>query len=143
MTSRRFPQPRETSAQLPNLGAVSTIVSELPTRPSHSHLVLSRRITPVAFSGGLARTSSPSRPSFHTLPNRKSTLVDNAHSRGSTQTLADFIAALVPSLPTTNDLLNLTFVPGLFRYFIQTTPLTRSLHSYPPPLCFGRITTSE
>jgi len=99
--------------QLSNLGVASTIVSELLAHRSCSHLKLSGRITPETFATGLGKTSWPGRLSFHALPNGRSILVDGAHNRGSAQTLADFMATLLPSLPTTNDSFNLTYVLGL------------------------------
>ncbi|KAF9649951.1 FolC bifunctional protein [Thelephora ganbajun] len=101
------------SHQLSNLGIASTIVSELLTHPSCSHLKLSGRITPATFADGLAKTNWPGRLSFHLLPNRRSILVDGAHNRGSAQTLADFIAILLSSHPITGDSFNLTYVLGL------------------------------
>ena len=101
------------SHQLSNLGVASTVVSELLTHPSCSHLKLSGRITPGTFADGLAKTSWPGRLSFHTLPNGKSILVDGAHNRGSAQTLADFIATFLSSLPTTSNTFNLTYILGL------------------------------
>jgi folylpolyglutamate synthase/dihydrofolate synthase len=106
--------PLHGSHQLSNLGVASTIVSELLTHPSCSHLKLSDRITPETFADGLAKTSWPGRLSFHTLPNGKSILVDGAHNRGSAQTLADFIGTFLPSLPTAQTSpLNLTYILGL------------------------------
>ena len=101
------------SHQLSNLGVASSIVSELLTHPSCSHLELSGRITPKTFSDGLAKTSWPGRLSFHTLPNGKSILVDGAHNRGSAQMLADFIATFLPNLPATDNSFNLTYILGL------------------------------
>jgi len=101
------------SHQLSNLGVASAVVSELLTHPSCSHLKLSGRITPGTFADGLAKTSWPGRLSFHTLPNGKSILVDGAHNRGSAQTLADFIATFLSSLPTTSNTFNLTYILGL------------------------------
>ena len=105
--------PLRGSHQLSNLGVASTIVSELLAHPSCSHLKLSDRITPVTFTDGLERTSWPGRLSFHTLPNGKNILVDGAHNQGSAQTLADFIAALLPSLTSANGSFNLTYILGL------------------------------
>jgi len=105
--------PLHGSHQLSNLGVASTIISELLTHPSCSHLKLSGRITPETFAAGLAKASWPGRLSFHTLPNGKNVLVDGAHNRGSAQTLADFIATLLPGLSTTNDSFNLTYLLGL------------------------------
>jgi hypothetical protein len=54
------------------------------------------------------------RPTFFPcFTNGKKILVDSAHNRGSAQTLADFIATLLPSIPTTNDSFNLTYMLGL------------------------------
>jgi folylpolyglutamate synthase/dihydrofolate synthase len=105
--------PLHGSHQLSNLGVASTIVSELLTHPSCSHLKLSGRITPETFAAGLAKTSWPGRLSFHTLPNGRSVLVDGAHNQGSARTLADFITTLLPSIPTTNHSFNLTYILGL------------------------------
>lgn len=105
--------PLHGSHQLSNLGIASTIVSELLTHPSCSHLKLNGRITPETFVTGLAETSWPGRLSFHTLPSGKSVLVDGAHNRGSAQTLADFIVTLLPTLPITDGSFNLTYVLGL------------------------------
>ena len=101
------------SHQLSNLGVASTIVSELLTHPSCSHLKLNGKITPETFAAGLAKANWPGRLSFHTLPNGKRILVDGAHNQGSAQTLADFIATILPSHRTTNDTFNLTYVLGL------------------------------
>ena len=101
------------SHQLSNLGVASTIVSELITYPSCSHLKLSGGITPETFAVGLAKTSWPDRVSFHALPNAKNVLVEGAHNQGSAQTLADSIATPFPGLSTTNDSLNLTYPLGL------------------------------
>ena len=114
-----FPEPLEGklplhgSHQLSNLGVASTIVSELLTHPSCSHLKLSARITPQTFASGLSKTKWPGRLSFHTLPNGKSVLVDGAHNQGSAQTLADFIATLLPSLSATKNEFDLTYILGL------------------------------
>jgi len=105
--------PLHGSHQLANLGIASTIVSELLTHPSCSHLKLSERITSRTFTAGLAEANWPGRLSFHTLPNGKGILVDGAHNRGSAQTLADFIATLLPSTSTTSDPFNLTYILGL------------------------------
>ena len=105
--------PLHGSHQLSNLGVASAIVSELLTHSSCSHLELSRRITPETFADGLAKTSWPGRLSFHTLPSGKSILVDGAHNRGSAQTLADFIATFLSSLPTTNNSVDLIYILGL------------------------------
>ena len=105
--------PLHGSHQLSNLGVASTIISELLTHPSCSHLGLSGKITAETFADGLARTNWPGRLSFHTLSNGKSILVDGAHNQGSAQTLADFILTLLPGLPTINDTFNLTYVLGL------------------------------
>lgn len=105
--------PLHGSHQLSNLGVASTVVSELLMDPSCLHLKLSGRITPQTFASGLAKTKWPGRLSFHTLPSGKSILVDGAHNEGSAQTLADFIATLLPSLSTANDTLNLTYILGL------------------------------
>ena len=105
--------PLHGSHQLSNLGIASTIVSELLTHPSCSHLELSGRITPETFITGLAKTSWPGRLSFHTLPNGKDILVDGAHNQGSAQTLADFIATLLPSKSAANSPFNLTYILGL------------------------------
>ena len=67
-----------------------------------SHLKLSGRVTPETIVTGLAKTNWPGRLSFHTSPNGKNVLVDGAHNQGSAQTLTDFIATLLPGLPTTN-----------------------------------------
>ena len=75
-----------------------------------SHLKFNGRITPETFTAGFSKATWPGRLSFHTLPNGKSILVDGAHNPGSAQTLADFIATLLPSLPTPNDSFNLTYV---------------------------------
>ena len=99
--------------QLSNLGIASTIVSELLTHPSCSHLGLDGRITPETFAAGLAKTEWPGRLSFHTLPNGKRILVDGAHNQGSAQTLADFIPTLLPGSSPANDTLNLTYILGL------------------------------
>ena len=101
------------SHQLSNLGIASTIISELLTHPSCSHLGLSGRVTAETFANGLAGTNWPGRLSFHTLSNGKSILIDGAHNQGSAQTLADFIVTLLPSPPTINDTFNLTYVLGL------------------------------
>jgi len=101
------------SHQLSNLGVASAVVSELLTHPSCLHLKLSGRITPETFADGLAKTTWPGRLSFHTLPNGKSILVDGAHNRGSAQTLADFIATFLSSLPITSNTFNLTYILGL------------------------------
>jgi len=105
--------PLHGSHQLSNLGTASTIVSELLTNPSCSHLKLSGRITPGTFAAGIAKANWPGRLSFHTLPNGKGILVDGAHNQGSAQTLADFITTLLPHPSTTNDLFNLTYILGL------------------------------
>ena len=105
--------PLHGSHQLSNLGVASTIISELLTHSSCSHLKLSGRITPGTFADGLAKTTWPGRLSFHALPDGKTALVDGAHNQGSAQTLAEFIATLIPSLPTTKDPFNLTYVLGL------------------------------
>ena len=60
--------PLHDSHQLSNLGTASTIVSELFTHRSCSHLKLSERITPRTFVAGLANADWPGRLSFHTLP---------------------------------------------------------------------------
>jgi len=114
-----FPEPLEGklplhgSHQLSNLGVASTIVSELLTHPSCSHLKLGGRITPRTFAVGLAKANWPGRLSFHTLPSGKSILVDGAHNQGSAQTLADFIATLLPSPITTNNPFSITYILGL------------------------------
>lgn len=105
--------PLHGSHQLSNLGVASSIISELLTHPSCSHLKLSGRITPATFAAGLAKTGWPGRLSFHSLPNGKTVLVDGAHNRGSAQTLADFIMTLLPNSSTTNRSFNLTYVLGL------------------------------
>ena len=128
-----FPEPVEGnlplhgSHQLSNLGVASTIVSELLTHPSCSHLRLDGRITPRTFASGLAKTKWPGRLSFHTLPNGKSILVDGAHNQGSAQTLADFVATLLPSISASNNVLNLTYVLGL-----SNSPPKRPLDTLAP-----------
>jgi len=105
--------PLHGSHQLSNLGTTSAIVSELLTHPSCSHLKLGGRITPGTFTAGLAKAEWPGRLSFHTLPDGKNILVDGAHNQGSAQTLADFIATLLPGKSTTNNTFNLTYILGL------------------------------
>lgn len=115
--------------QLSNLGVASTIVSELLTHPSCSRLNLSGRITPETFASGLAKAKWPGRLSFHTLSNGTSILVDGAHNQGSAQTLADFIATLLPSVSTPNDVLKLTYILGL-----SQSPPKRPLDTLAPLL---------
>ena len=105
--------PLRGSHQLSNLGIVSTIVSELLTHPSCSHLELRKRITPETFAAGLGKANWPGRLSFHDLPNGKSVLVDGAHNQGSSQALADFIATLLHRQAPQNNTFNLTYLLGL------------------------------
>jgi len=105
--------PLHGSHQLANLGVASTIVSELLTHPSCSHLKLSDRVTPETFADGLAKARWPGRLSFHTLSNAGTILIDGAHNQGSAQTLGDFIATLLPSPSTTKDSFNLSYIIGL------------------------------
>ena len=107
--------PLHGSHQLPDPEVASTIISELLIHPSCSHLKLSGGITTGMFVGGLTRISLPGRLTPHTLPNGKSILANGTHNQGSAQALADFVAILLPSLPTPNDSFNLTYVLGLSR----------------------------
>ena len=109
----------------------SVIILELLARPLRSHLKPRGRIIPDVFADGLVMAGWPSRRSFYALPNRKSILVGGAHNWGFSRTLAHFTTTVLPSLPTTDDLLNLTLIPGLSHCSTQTIP--RHARSILPP----------
>ncbi|KAF9461739.1 Mur ligase [Collybia nuda] len=117
--------------QLDNLGVAVSIVSELITHPSSSHLNLGTRITPETVSEGIKSVRWPGRLSFHELP-ASVVLADGAHNPASSTTLGAYITHLL-SLSEKDKTINITYVLSL-SHSPPKTPLQTLAPILPPKL---------